>query len=119
MSFRPTPSKVEATYELLRTCSPYSGLKLPEADELAFRVTRHKDRYGHFRPRVNKSGFHEILVSEAHVCSLALLIETVGHEMLHLHQELSGKASSVQHNANFRRLAIRACAANGFDPKTF
>lgn len=119
MKFHPTPEMMAAAYDLLKTAKPWASLKLPDSDDLGFRVTRHKDRYGHFRPRPNKRGFHEFVVSAAKVTSLSLLLETMGHEMLHLHQEQSGTATSVQHNPRFLRLAKTACAVNGFDPKTF
>lgn len=121
MTFRPTPNNIEAAYDFLRTCKPYLRLKLPEPDDLEFRVTRHKDRFAHFRPKSgggNKE-FHEIAVSEIHVRSAVILLITVGHEMLHLYQEQAHTATSVQHNAEFKRLAKVACSANGFDLASF
>jgi len=119
VKFHPTPEMMAAAYDFLKTLRPWSKLKLPDSDDLAFRVSRHKDRYGHFKPKPNKRGFHEFLVSSAKVTSMSLLLETMGHEMIHLHQELSHTATSVQHNPEFKRLAKTACSVNGFDPNTF
>jgi hypothetical protein len=39
------------------------------------------------------------------------------HEMIHLRQYLTGDREL--HGPRFRRMAARACAVHGFDPKIF
>lgn len=113
-----TPELVEAAYELVRQSRPFRAWKLPEADDLEFRVTRHNDRYAHFEYDVGK--YPNISVSERFVKTLPQLLEVLMHEAIHVYQWKAGRASKhAQHNADFKRIAKRVCAAHGFDPKTF
>jgi hypothetical protein len=43
----------------------------------------------------------------------------MAHEMIHLHQRVTGMENSAQHNAAFRKLAAHVCRLHGFDPKAF
>jgi hypothetical protein len=119
MALRLTTENLPAAYEYLRACEPFCRWGLPEADEVAFRVSRHKDRFGHMRGDAGSPGA-EIAVSEACVGSSARLIEVVGHEMIHLHQHMrKTETSGAQHNAEFKRLARQVCAEHVFDFKAF
>jgi len=119
MKFWPTTRNMEGAYEFIRTLHPFIKLGLPDHDELKLRVSGHVDRYGHFKPAGKKGGFHEILISAKNVTSCTMLQATMAHEMLHLYQERRGTNSSVQHNAEFNRLARIFCRTNGFEFDTF
>lgn len=121
MKFGLTPEMAEANYEYLRTSRPFRRMKLPDPDDLAFIITPHVDRYGHFKAKEpGKRRFHEIAISDQEVTSSALLTEVMAHEMIHLFQEINGTDSRrVQHNAEFRRIARTVCRIHAFDPTTF
>lgn len=119
MALRLTTENLPAAYEYLRACEPFRRLGLPEADAVAFRVSGHKDRYGHMRGDVRSPGA-EIAISEACVGSSAKLIETMAHEMVHLYQHIARtETSGTQHNADFKRLARAVCREHLFDLKAF
>lgn len=117
MTLRLTPDTLKATYDLLATTPPFSRWNLPDSDDILFRVTRHKDRYGHHR--VLDGGRHEIVMS-AHVIGHTMtLIETMAHEIVHVHQAEACMETKGQHNAAFRKLAAIVCRYHGFDAKRF
>lgn len=108
-----------AAYEYLRACEPFRRWGLPEADEVPFKVTRHRDRYGHMWGD-KRSANAEIALSEANIGSSNKLIEKMGHEMIHFHQHLRrSETPGTQHNAEFRRLARQVCRIHGWDFKDF
>lgn len=119
MTLALTPERLAATYECLRTFPPFCNWKLPECTEVKFRVTRHKDREGHYT-RYLGTQEHFIEVSERNVGFFSSLAKVVGHEMIHLKQAVAKtETAGTEHNAEFRRLARRVCASFGWDPKTF
>ena len=106
-----TPDMLESTYEYLRVSPPFCRWGLPHADHVMFRVLGAKDRYGHFRGRHRKArgdDFSEIAISAGLVKTTDLLLSTMAHEMIHLHQHEKGGCTRGPHNAHFRRLAARA-----------
>lgn len=118
---RLTPELLEGAYEYLRLSSPFRQWNLPEGDQIAFRVLRARDRFGHFRGRhlrARGDSFSEIAISAHVVQSTDLLMATMAHEMIHLYQDENGWARG-HHNPQFQRLARRVCAAHGFDFDTF
>lgn len=118
MSLRLTHEAVEGAYNFLRACYPFCRWNLPEADDLAFKVTRHNDRFAHFE--YNTGAFPNVAVSERHVKTLDDLLAAMGHELIHIHQWKRGTGSKRgQHNKEFRRLAKLVCKELGFDIKTF
>lgn len=119
MAFRLTHENLPAAYEYLRACEPFRRWKLPEADDLGFKVTRHKDRFGHLHGDVRSPGA-DIAISEACVGSSAKLLEIMSHEMIHLRQHIRGtETGNTQHNAEFKRLASQVCGVHQFDLKAF
>lgn len=119
MALRLTHENLPAAYEYLRACEPFCRWKLPHADELEFRVTRHGDRFGHFR--AEKGGkWPEFSVSENMVTTTALLLETLGHEMIHLKEHVDGvKWRGGDHGPQFLRVARSVCRIHGFDLEAF
>lgn len=115
-----TPDALENAYEYLRTTLPFRRMDLPHADNLVFRVMSARDRFGHFRGRIKtKPELNEIGVSQRAVHSTDILMATMAHEMIHLYQHEKGGCTRGVHNAQFRRIAARACRIHGFDPETF
>jgi hypothetical protein len=103
-----TPAHVEAVYECLRTFEPWRSLSLPEADALEIHINRRRDAFGH----VDHDGVsHRIHVSQAMCKDFDSLVQTVGHEMLHL--------VDWSHGRRFRSLAKRACSRMGWDLDCF
>ena len=119
MSLKLTPELIAAAYDYLKVADPFKGWGLPEADDLGFIVSRHKDRYGHM------IGYHrspdaDIAMSEKKIGSTTVLITVMAHEMIHLYQHLRGTTTpNTQHNAEFLRLAKRVCKIHVFDYVAF
>lgn len=119
MTLHVTPEMVAAAYEFLRTTLPFRRWKLPHADEIVFRVTLDHMRLGHFRR--DRYDRREITVSARSVGHTCTLIETVGHEMIHLHEDIRGTLykTRAEHSGFFRRQAALACKYHGWDPRVF
>lgn len=111
-----TPDTLKAAYDYLATTPPFSKWNMPDSDDVRFRVTRHKDRFGHY---CRVGGKHEIVVSTHLVGRTDGLMQTMAHEMVHLHQAEACMETPAQHNAAFRRLASAVCRFHGFDEKVF
>jgi hypothetical protein len=113
-----TPERVAAVYDCLRTFEPWCSLGLPPAEEIEIHVRSRRDCYGEYQ-FTGKTHPHKILVSSRLIGSFVSLADTVGHEMLHLAQELHGTSNSAQHNEEFRRLARIACRKMIWDERAF
>jgi predicted SprT family Zn-dependent metalloprotease len=111
-----TPSMLEASYELLRTTPPFKRWKLPEADDVEFHVTKHRDRQADCTSYVDMRVV--IRISTTFHGRVAALLETMAHEMCHIHQRRLSPGER-EHGAAFKRLAAQVCRHHGFDPKTF
>jgi len=107
MALHITPDLLERTYELLRHTRPFRRWKLPEADDVEFHVTRHRDRFGD----CTDGDPYTIRISSTKHDTLATVLETMAHEMCHMRDITHGKV--------FTRLAKQVCRHHGFDPKTF
>jgi hypothetical protein len=115
-----TPEALENAYEYMRVTLPFRRMNLPHADELVFRVMGARDRYGHFKGRIkDNSDLNEIALSQTKVHSTDVLMQTMAHEMIHLHQHEKGSCTRGVHNAQFQRIAARVCRIHGFDPESF
>ena len=115
-----TPESLEGAYEFLRATPPFRRMNLPHADNIVFKVMVARDRFGHFRGRFKSTpDLNEIGVSQHVVHSTEILMATMAHEMIHLHQHEKGTATRAVHNAEFRRLAARVCRIHGFDLASF
>lgn len=113
-----TPAMLEAAYELLRTTPPFSRWKLPEPDEVEFRVTRRLDYNAQIQLRKDKPPIIEI--SSRAMSTLPPLIRAMAHEMTHLHEHLCGDMrSDCKHGAGYRRRARQVCSHHCFDPMQF
>lgn len=111
MTLHITPEMARAAYELLRTTPPFKRWKLPPAEEVEFRVTTSR--------KVAAIAFkgpqgHRIDVSARHNGTLATLVMTVAHEMVHFRQ-----TEKAEHGAEYRRLARQVCRHHTWDEKLF
>ncbi len=119
MALKLTPDMLVASYEYLRTTPPYRAWKLPDSDDIEFQVTAHHDREGHYT-RLIGTDHHFICVSGRRIGHTGSLMEVMGHEMIHLYQAIAKtETPGAEHNAQFRKLAARACSAHGWDALTF
>jgi len=112
-----TVGLLRATYALLNETPPFSKWNLPDADDVAFHVAKGKAAYGrHWHDGVQ----HHLEISSGLNGSLRTLIETMAHEMIHVHERQAGTAvSGVAHSRAFQKWASQVCKAHGFDPKPF
>jgi hypothetical protein len=114
MTLRLTPDMLAAAYDFLCTTDPFWRWRLPESDELGFYVVRDATLSADFGMC---EGMPRIRVSEVHNGHTGTLLATLGHEMIHLRQHLTGDRE--HHGPRFKRMAARVCAVHGFDPKIF
>lgn len=111
-----TPEALECAYELLRVTRPFSGWRLPPADEVEFHIQRTRKQFADCEI-VN--GTPIIRVSAAKHAQLGTLLATMAHEMVHLHEFYTLPAKEVRHGATFNKHADRICRLHGFDRGSF
>lgn len=117
MTLALTPDVLRAAYNFLNETQPFARWNLPDGDEVVFRVWRGRDRYGQYQRVGDK---HHIAISSAIVGHTKTLVETMAHEMIHLHEEHNGACTpGAQHSAAFRKWALQVCRIHGFDEKAF
>ena len=117
MSLPLTPEALEAAYNYLRTCAPFKGWKLPEAEEVEFHVTRHKDQEGDWE---FKNGRHSVRISQHTIGHTDSLMQAMAHEMVHMFQYITkSETPNAVHNWRFNKLAGVVCRVHGWDAKKF
>ena len=115
MALHLTPEILEAVYELLRVTPPFRGWKLPHADEVRFKVGTGLFVYGQHTACGQSD--HEIMLSKDRHETLPMVILTMAHEMVHMHQAQKGNRDA--HGEHFRRYAAQVCRHHGFDAGAF
>ncbi len=103
----PTTSNIAATYRLLQLLPPFDRLTLPAADEVIFEELPGVALVWGIYDTVN--GRHRIRIAQHY--TLTGFIATIAHEMLHLHQAVTGKDTADEHNQAFRRLVRKAVSS--------
>lgn len=111
MTLRLTPDILRAAYDYLRETRPFCNWNLPEGEDVKFKVVRNR-LYGY-----SVDFKQEIAVSTYRVGRTDILMETLAHEMIHLHLDRFGVKS--QHGKAFHKAAAQVCREHGFDPKRF
>lgn len=118
-----SPQILVGAYEFLRATAPFNKWSLPPADDVEFQVRRLK-HFGHCV--TDDEGKHPsrppiIAISSSRCTRNHLLVETMAHEMVHLHQFTSAAKGRIPapHGPKFRHLARQVCRQHGFDPRTF
>lgn len=110
-----TPTIVRAAYEFLSETPPFDKWNLPDSDDLTFRVV---DDTGHYAWLTTKRGRKPVIaVSRKMVGHTVSLLQTVAHEMGHLHQYRTGMP--LTHGAAWEKIKLKICNRHGFDPKHF
>ena len=110
-----TPERLAAVYECLRAFPPFNRLCLPDASVIKFRVLKTRAYHGDYTRYIGTNE-HFIGVSKATHAHFESLASTIAHEAIHLHQAIAKtETGKTQHNAEFKRLALRACKTFGFD----
>jgi hypothetical protein len=113
MTLHLTPDLLRAGYDMLNCTRPFSRWNLP--DDVTFKVARTKQDHGWFRAHGDKL---LIVASSGTTGHLHTLLGTLAHEMVHLHQFLTGMP--VNHGPAFQRLGAEVCRHHrDFDPKSF
>lgn len=118
MTLRLTPDMLVAAYDFLRVTDPFCRWRLPESDDLAFRVASARNCAGWFKTM--PGAMDEIAISRRCVSSPASLLPVMAHEMIHLYQHRKKTVSRrAEHNAEFHRLARLVCKRLTFDYAAF
>src|SRR5579885_3369664 len=112
MTLRLTPQNLEDAYEYLRATAPFNKWGLPHADDVEFRVTHDPKLYGQYIYDLqSEPKKHRIDVSNALTKTTPILMETMAHEMTHVHQRVSECSKrglkSKSHGKPFQTLAKR------------
>lgn len=105
-----------AAYDFLCTTPPFKRWNLPDGEDIKFNISRSLRNFGHYE---HVGPDHVISLSANGVGHTTTLMRIMAHEMIHLHEELTGMARPAQHTRMFWKLAARVCHFHGFDLKSF
>lgn len=111
-----TPEMMAAAYDYLVTTPPFCDWNLPESEDVTFIV---------YRSMVNRGDWfrikerHRIRISSRYARSTTSLMETMAHEMIHLHEDHNNCSGKGQHSAAFNVWANEVCEIHGWDPALF
>jgi hypothetical protein len=110
-----TPEHLELAYELLRATKPFSGWKLPDADDVAFYATTidAAGKHGAQGEHWHDGERHHVRVNPERHHTMSAMLTTLAHEMIHMRQHELGHSNS--HGGEFQRLAKLVCRHHGFD----
>ena len=116
MSLNLTPEILRAAYDFLCTTQPFSRWNMPDGEDVRFYVIRNRHVHGWYQKSPHA---HEIAISSATVGHTAVLMTTMAHEMIHLHEKHNSVQGHGEHSAAFKKYAERVSKIHGFDPKAF
>lgn len=108
-----TPERLQLAYEYLSACPPFDKWNMPDGDDIDFKVGRSRGEFGCYQQKAK----HTVIISSHLIGRTAALLETMAHEMIHIHQDRTGMP--LTHDLAFKRMAARVCTVHGFDPKPF
>src|SRR5688572_14205512 len=103
-----TPEICRAAYSYLRACPPFRRWALPVADEVEFVINASNTVRGKCLDDIARIELSGKLIQSSHV-----LIETLGHELIHLY--LNKKKVKAAHGKDFQRCAAQVCREHGFN----
>ncbi len=103
-------------YEYLACLPPFNGWNLPSSEEVKFSVNSSRKNFAHYQMA---GGVHHISFSSRFIGRHEILIATMAHEMIHLHQEQACIAGDNAHDAAFHKYADRICKIHEFDRLIF
>jgi len=108
---------LQAAYELLAATEPFIKWNLPDGEDVTFKVAKTPRDYGWYNKHPGTA--HLIAISGASVDLLPTLLETMAHEMIHLHEHQIGLRNKY-HGRSFYKLVNDVCDAHpNFDRKRF
>ena len=116
-----TPETLAAAYDYLATTPPFNKWSLPDSDEIKFVVGRFRDTFATYQWD-GKHSQHIITMSAVAIGQTTTLMQTLAHEMIHLHLEeskMESRGSTNTHNLWFRKFAAQVCKYHGWDLKAF
>jgi len=114
-----TPEILRAAYDFLRTTPPFRSWRLPPGSEVEFHVLRTKQFEGDHAKYVRRDK-HVVRVSAGKIGHSNSLLAVMGHEMIHMTQEIDKTYTpNTIHNKAFHRAAAIVCRYHGFDPQLF
>jgi hypothetical protein len=105
-----------AAYQYLASTPPFYKWNLPDAEDVAFRVTRTPRFDGEY---MFANGQHYIFISSAGHGHTNTLMKTMAHEMIHLHEQHAGACGKGEHSRAFVRWCEQVCRIHGWDVKSF
>ena len=88
MTLKLTPEVLASCYDMVVAASKtLQSWNLPASEDIKFKVTKHKDRFGH---HTVVKGVHHIAISSVYAGRFETLIATMAHEIVHAHQNMVG-----------------------------
>lgn len=102
------------TYFYLSTLRPFIDFKLPNVVNIEFKVNKSKTLIGSY-----ENYPHTICVSSVLCETYKDVLETIAHEMIHLHLEIGGKENHCEHDEHFNLIAKQVCDVFGWDLSKF
>ena len=111
------PETIAACYDFLAETPPFNRWNLPPAEDVKFVVTRSIINRGTYQW---DGARHIITISAANNKRTQALVETLAHELVHLHEQQNGFArADVNHSKAFLKCAAQVCKVHGFDEAVF
>ena len=111
------PETIAACYDFLAETPPFNKWNLPPAEDVVFRVYKSVQNRGEYLWDGEK---HIIWISAHNTKRTMALVETMAHEMVHLHERQNGFATSgVVYSKAFLKCAAQVCKVHGFDEAVF
>lgn len=115
-----TVETLRAAYDYLASTPPFVKWNLPPSEDVSFKVAKDARHFGWCTKWSDgKSQSFQIAISAACIGHTDSLMRYMAHEVLHLHQYLTGQAKGAEHNEAFYKDAAVICRIHGFDAKAF
>ena len=112
-----TPDLLKGVYDMLCLVAPFKSWNLPDSDEMSFTVGRDPHLRGWC---IYNEGKWRIGISSTTVARLNLLIVTMMHEMIHVHEDNTAiSRKDVMHSTAFLKWADQVCKIHNLDPHIF
>lgn len=108
------PEHLAAAYNFLRALPPFSGWKLPVADEVEFVNEPDPANLAHYTYYLETG---EPIIGWRYKCEWPMtpLLMIMAHEMIHLYQQKTGKDTKQEHNKDFKTRARAICKIYNWD----
>lgn len=115
------------TYELLAACPPFVDWNLPPSEDISFGRTHLKDLRGRYYAHAyaghtkdaSKIKKQLIRINPRYNRTMDDLLQTMAHEMIHLHEHRSGMMTQAQHSEAYLMIARDICKRYGWRSDSF